>query len=174
MYIVKKVCFRCNVEKTLSDYYKHKQMADGHLNKCKDCTKKDSKKRESKIRSTPEGVEAERKRHREKYHRLCYKEKQKEWDKNKPWKQTQVYKNLSRKFKTPKGYELHHWNYNDGCLEDVLLMTISDHRRLHKLLELDIEKRIFKTKKDGKYLFSKLDHCFFIIQNGFKYEIPNK
>ena len=37
-----KKCFKCGVEKEVDDFYKHPQMGDGHLGKCKECTKRDS------------------------------------------------------------------------------------------------------------------------------------
>ena len=45
-------------------------MEDGHFNKCKTCTRKDTREREEILRNNPEWVEKEKKRGREKYHRL--------------------------------------------------------------------------------------------------------
>ena len=76
----KKTCFNCQRLLPLSDFYKHKQMKDGHLNKCKDCKRKDSTEhrwnniekireydRKRGSRQTPEYLKELRKKHPRKY-----------------------------------------------------------------------------------------------------------
>lgn len=174
-----KICNICNLEKELQMFYINKGMKDGYQNRCIECTKIKTKIRLKQILSTPEGVESEKKRHREKYHRLEYKGKnypttERKREIIKKHHQKYPEKALASKYteifltKTP-GFNLHHWSYNQEDWLDIIELSIKEHGFIHRFIKYDQERMMYRDL-DGILLDTKERHMKYFENCKIKYK----
>lgn len=158
-----KKCFKCKVEKDLSSFYKHKQMADGYLNKCKDCAKNDSDKY-YKIKITEDSFkESERKRGRIRGRKYYPKNisHQKSYEQRYPEKV--IAKNLCGELKKPfDNAERHHWSYNKEHCKDVIWIDRKSHYKAHRFIVYDQERMMYRRCDTNELLDTRIKHEDFI------------
>lgn len=79
--MTEKTCFKCGIMKPLDEFYTHAMMADGHLNKCKSCTKRDVRLHRSNSDSVRE---YDRQRAKLSHRRENSRKITERWNKNNP------------------------------------------------------------------------------------------
>lgn len=168
-------CKKCEVVHPPSFFYK---TGSGRSYECKKCARKRVREREKKLKEDPNWIEKEKKRHREKYHRLNYK------DKHKPTKEAkrEIMKRYREKYPEKylakkssahlikKGLECHHWSYNEEHWKDVIHLSIKEHNFLHRYMGYDQEQMMYrasvgtKSFKQGELLDTKYRHIKFYLE----------
>jgi len=136
-------CFKCKKALPLSDFYVHPMMANGHLGKCKACTRLDTKKRTDTLKLNPSWMEKEMERCRIKARNLktVFPEKYKA-------------RHLARCLKREKGFENHHWSYNIEHAKDTIKLTEKQHTLVHRYTVYDQERAMYR-RLDGTLIDSR-------------------
>jgi hypothetical protein len=164
---MEKECFKCHIIKPLTEFYKHAQMADGHLNKCKECNKLDVKNRYTIKSKDNDFIYSERKRGRDKYHRLYEGTGKSNPEVNKKWiaKYPEKIKasTMSASLKKPfDGAERHHWSYNEEHFKDVIWLSKKAHMKAHRFIIYDQERKMYRRFDNNILLDTKEAHEKFV------------
>ena len=171
-----KQCFKCKEIKSIDDFYKHPQMPDGRVNKCKICNKKDVLENYKNNKIDPNFIIKERKRGREKHQRLYsgktnknYKHKL-NWVNKYPEKLKASRKSQSMsKYKPFENAEKHHWSYNEEHYKNIIWLNGKDHKKAHRFIIYDQERFMYRRIDNLYLLDTKEKHEEYIL-----YKIKNE
>ena len=162
-----KKCFKCGIVKPISEFYIHSKMGDGHLNKCKDCTKSDSIKQYNIKVLDSNWKEKERTRGRYKYRRLYVgtgkadQERILRYEKKYPEK-AKAHALCSKLKKPFVGAEKHHWSYNEKHFLDIIWLSKKEHMKAHRFIVYDQEEKKYRRFDNNKLLSTRQSHFKFI------------
>lgn len=159
-----KSCISCKIVKPMIFFYRHKEMADGFLNKCKECIRAYSRSKYNENILDCEFKKREKIRGRDKYERL-----KNNWSSSSNVKRKAMnnYKNKYPEKELAKkacshlinidGIEFHHWSYNEDHFKDVIPLEISLHKKIHRYLSYSSKDKKYKTL-EGTLLSTKEMH----------------
>jgi len=167
-----KTCIICNTEKPLEEFYKHSQMTDGHLNKCKDCCKIQADERFKRLLKNPEWKEKERIRNLE---RSKLKERktsrrngiqkprhQVYLDNKEKFPEKYIVRNMLKHYPKSATHHLHHWSYNIEHFDSCIELTQKEHGLAHRGIIYDQERYMYRRIDTMELLDSKESHELYI------------
>jgi len=142
-------------------------MGDGHLNKCISCTKLDVASRLKEKAKDPLFKEKERKRGRDKFHRL-YKglstgspKAKSDYKKRYPEKISAHWAAESIENESSE-LEKHHWSYLKIHWMDIIFLLKHHHKKAHRFIVYDQERMMYRRFDTNELLDTKEKHESFI------------
>lgn len=178
--ILQKVCFHCKQDKPLKEFYKHPKMPDGHVNKCKVCSKEYAKGNYKSNTLKSGFYDKERSRWKRRYRKKNESRGKPVQDQlpkiySETWrnffeKYPEKYKayNAAQNIKVKvKGNHKHHWSYSNNNLKDIIELSQKDHVFAHTKIYYDQNLLCFRGL-DGTILDTRESHIAYLSLFGIK------
>lgn len=151
----------------MSEFYPHPRMKDGHLGKCKGCTKADVEaRRQLKMATDPEWAEREAERHRMKARKTWADGKRPDResrlladrDYRKRYPEKTKARMAVQRLKRKDGTHLHHWSYLEEHWTDVIEIGSKDHATAHRFMVYDQERMQYRRTDTMELLDTREAH----------------
>lgn len=163
-----KTCIECKIEKPLDDFYKHPQMVDGHVNRCKECCKKSSDERYKTLIKDPDWKEKERSRNEirgrnrerktDRRNGIRKSDNQTYLEKKERYPEKYLVRKMLKHYPKKSTHHLHHWSYNVEHFDSVIELTVAEHGKAHRFIIYDQERYMYRRIDTMELLDSKESH----------------